>query len=109
MKYAFIQRHKLVWPIRVQCRVLLVSVSGYHQHLARRRLIAQRRHLSDEALVVHISAVYAENRGAYGWPRIWRELRKRGLRVGKQDDQDEKQAAQGAFLDAVGLGSRLVQ
>jgi putative transposase len=83
MKYAFIQRHRLVWPIRVQCRVL-VSVSGYHQHLARRRLIAQRRHLSDEALVVHISAVYAENRGAYGWPRIWRELVKRGLRVGKQ-------------------------
>jgi len=84
MKYAFIERHKLVWPIRVQCRVLLASVSGYHQHLARRADVAGRRHLSDEALVVHISAVYAENRGAYGWPRIWRELVKRGLRVGKQ-------------------------
>jgi transposase InsO family protein len=84
MKYAFIQRHRLVWPIRVQCRVLLVSVSGYHQHLARRKQIAARRHLSDEALVVHISAVYAENRGAYGWPRIWRQLRTQGTRVGKQ-------------------------
>jgi putative transposase len=40
MKYAFIQRHKLVWPICVQCRVLLVSVSGYHEHLARRLEIA---------------------------------------------------------------------
>ena len=60
MKYAFIQRHKRIWPIRVQCRVLGVSVSGYHQHLARRREIARRRHLSDEALLVHISAVYAE-------------------------------------------------
>jgi len=84
MKYAFIERHKLVWPICVQCRVLLVSVSGYHQHLARRADITHRRHLSDEALVVHIGAVYAENRGAYGWPRIWRELVKRGIRVGKQ-------------------------
>ena len=84
MKYAFIQRNKLVWPIRVQCRVLLVSVSGYHEHLARRVHIAQRRHLSDEALLVHISAVYAENRGAYGWPRIWRQLRAQGIRVGKQ-------------------------
>jgi putative transposase len=83
MKYAFIQRNKLVWPIRVQCRVLLVSVSGYHEHLARRVHIAQRRHLSDEALLVHISAVYAENRGAYGWPRIWRQLRAQGIRVGK--------------------------
>jgi hypothetical protein len=25
MKYAFIQRHKRIWPIRVQCRVLGVS------------------------------------------------------------------------------------
>jgi putative transposase len=84
MKYAFIQRNKLVWPISVQCRVLLVSVSGYHEHLSRRVHIAQRRHLSDEALLVHISAVYAENGGAYGWPRIWRELADRGIRVGKQ-------------------------
>ena len=84
MKYAFIQRNKLVWPISVQCRVLLVSVSGYHGHLGRRVDIAQRRHLSEEALLVHISAVYAENRGAYGWPRIWRQLRAQGIRVGKQ-------------------------
>jgi putative transposase len=84
VKYAFIQRHRRVWPIRVQCRVLGVSVSGYHQHLARRREIAQRRHLSDEALLVHIRAAYVENRGAYGWPRIWRQLRAQGIRVGKQ-------------------------
>jgi transposase InsO family protein len=82
VKYAFIQRHKRTWPIRVQCRVLGVSVSGYHQHLARLRHIAQR-HLGDEALLVHISAVYAESRGAYGWPRIWRQLRRQGIRVGK--------------------------
>jgi putative transposase len=84
MKYAFIQRHRRVWPIRVQCRVLGVSVSGYHQHLARRRESAGRRHLSEEALLVHVRAVYAENGGAYGWPRIWRELRNRGVGVGKQ-------------------------
>jgi transposase InsO family protein len=83
VKYAFIQRHKRTWPIRVQCRVLGVSVSGYHQHLARLSHIAQRRHLGDEALLVHISAVYAESRGAYGWPRIWRQLRRQGIRVGK--------------------------
>jgi putative transposase len=84
VKYAFIERHRRIWPICVQCRVLKVSVSGFHQHLARRREIAQRRHLSNEALLVHIRAVFAEYRGAYGWPRIWRELLKRGIRVGKQ-------------------------
>ena len=84
MKYAFIERHRRVWPICVQCRVLGVSVSGFHQHRARRRQIAQRRHLSDAALLTHISAVYAEHHGAYGWPRVWRELIRRGIRVGKQ-------------------------
>jgi transposase InsO family protein len=83
MKYAFIRDHRRVWPIRVQCRVLRVSVAGYHEHLARRRDLDQRRRLSDEVLLLHIRAVYAENRGAYGWPRIWRQLRFQGLRVGK--------------------------
>ena len=84
MKYAFIERHRHIWPICVQCRVLRVSVSGFHQHRARRREIASRRHLSDAALLAHISAAYAEHCGAYGWPRIWRELRKLCIRVGKQ-------------------------
>jgi len=84
LKYAFIQRHRRVWPISVQCRVLQVSVAGYHEHFVRRASAAQRRHLSDEALLVHIKALHAETRGSYGWPRIWRELLARGIRVGKE-------------------------
>jgi putative transposase len=64
--------------------MLGVSVAGYHEHFLRRLQIARRRHLSAEALVVHIRAIYAANRGAYGWPRIWRELHAQGIRVGKQ-------------------------
>jgi putative transposase len=84
VKYALIRRNRLLWPIRVQCRMLGVSVAGYHDHLVRCLQIARRRHLSAEALLVHIRAVYAANRGAYGWPRIWRELHAQGIRVGKQ-------------------------
>ncbi len=84
MKYAFIRRHRRVWPIGVQCRVLRASVSGYYEHFVRLLKILTRRHLSDEALLVHVRAVYAESRGAYGWPRIWRWLRAQGVRVGKQ-------------------------
>jgi transposase InsO family protein len=83
VRYAFVERHKRVWPIRVQCRVLRVSVSGYHQHVRRRKQIARRRHLSDAALLTHIRAVFAANRGAYGWPRVWRQLLSQGVRVGK--------------------------
>jgi len=73
-----------VWPISVQCRVLEVSVAGYHEHFVRRASGAQRRHLSDDALLVHIKAVHAESRGGYGWPRVWKELLARGIRVGKE-------------------------
>ncbi len=83
MKYAFIQRHRRVWPIRVQCRVLEVSVAGYHAHFVRRASAVPRRHLSDDALRVHIRAIPAQTHGGYGWPRTWKELLARGIRVGK--------------------------
>ena len=73
-----------MWPITVQCRVLNVSVSGYHGHVARQASEAPRRHLSDEALLVHIKAVHAQTRRACGPPRIWRVLRNDGVRGGKQ-------------------------
>jgi putative transposase len=66
MKYAFIRRHWRVWPIGIQCGVLKVSASGYHEHFAKKLRIAGRRHLSEEALTVHVRATYQENRGAYG-------------------------------------------
>ena len=80
MKYAWIEKYALRWPVCVQCPVLKVSVSGYHQHLARRKKIATRRHLSDQALLVEIRAVHVEMRGAYGWPRMWRQLKQQGVR-----------------------------
>lgn len=83
MKYAWIENNKLLWPVCVQCRVLGVSVSGYRQHRARRKTIFTRRHLSETALLVEIRAVYTEARGAYGWPRVWRQLKAQGIRVGK--------------------------
>ncbi len=84
MKYAWIERNKLLWPVCVQCRVLGVSVSGYRQHVARRRKILTRRHLSETALLVEIRAVFVAARGAYGWPRVWRQLKAQGVRVGKR-------------------------
>jgi putative transposase len=84
MKYAWIEKNKLRWPVCVQCRVLGVSASGYRQHHARRKKILPRRHLTETALLVEIRAVYAEARGAYGWPRVWRQLKARGIRVGKR-------------------------
>jgi putative transposase len=84
MKYAWIEKNKLLWPVCVQCRMLGVSASGYRQHGTRRKKILTRRHLTETALLVEIRAVYTEARGAYGWPRVWRQLKARGVRVGKR-------------------------
>jgi transposase InsO family protein len=84
VKFAFIDKHQHHWPVRVLCKVLAVSFTGYHQHHLRREKLSSRRHMTDDALLVHIRALHAEHRGAYGWPRMWRELRRRGVRAGKE-------------------------
>ena len=96
MKYAFVERHKNVWPVVVQCRVLEVSASGYRQHRARARsasvtarpaqcncIVAAKR-MNQMALALHVKSIFTEMKGAYGWPRIWRELQARGIRAGKE-------------------------
>ena len=58
-------------------------MAGYHDHFVRRASDAQRRPLSDDALLVDIKAIHAQTRGGYGWPRIWKELFACCIRVGK--------------------------
>jgi putative transposase len=86
VKYAWTFMFRAVWPITLICEVLSVSVSGYFEHQRRR---AQDRpsgpggRQSNEALLTHIRAIHAEVKGEYGWPRVWKELLARGIRVGK--------------------------
>ena len=35
MKYAFIERHRHIWPISLACETLGVSPSGYHERKTR--------------------------------------------------------------------------
>lgn len=84
MKYAFIDSHKTCWPISLQCEILGVSSSGYHEHFSRHATPRQRKHVSNDALLVHIKAIHAEVKGEYGWPRMWKALRVKGIRVGKE-------------------------
>ena len=67
-----------------ECRVLEASVAGYYEPSVRAASAAQRRHLIDDALLVHIKAIYAETHGGYGWPRAWKELLVRGFKGGKE-------------------------
>jgi putative transposase len=87
VKYAWIERHRRQWPISVQCEVLGVSPSGYHEHFRRRARPFPAKRIGNDALLVHIKAIHAEMKGEYGWPRVWKELLSRGIRVGKARTQ----------------------
>lgn len=87
MKYAWIERHKNCWPVTLQCEVLNVSASGYFERQRRKDTDHPEmpsKRLSDAALLVHIKAVHAASKGEYGWPRVWRELQAKGVRVWKE-------------------------
>ncbi len=86
MRYVWITGHKRQWPITLQCEVLGVSASGYFEHVAwgeSQETSKPGRRLSDEAVLAHIKAAHAGSKGEYGWPRIWKELHSKGVRVGK--------------------------
>ncbi len=59
-----------------RCRLLGVSRSGYDAW--RTRPPSARTQVNQE-LMRHIKEVHEESRGTYGAPRIWAELRDRGV------------------------------
>lgn len=81
MRYQFIRDHREQYRLDVICRVLEVSVSGYHSR--RRRLISKRKQqaalLQQRSLEVH-----HRSKRRYGAPRNHAELRAEGLGVSRK-------------------------
>jgi putative transposase len=81
MRFHFIDAEKAYYPVVVLCRVLEVWPSGYY---AWRRRPQPARIKQDALLAVEIAAAHQRSRGIYGSPRVHRELRARGVRVGRK-------------------------
>ena len=81
MKYACITRYRDEYEIRLMCRVLLVSPSGYYAARDRAPSARARR---DEELLVHVRAIHQRSRRSYGAPRIRDALGERDLRCGQK-------------------------
>lgn len=76
MRYRFIDQHRTVWPIEVQCRVLEVSRSGYYAWHRRPASHAAKRRAE---LTARIRAIHQRPHHAnYGAPRVHRELLAQG-------------------------------
>ena len=81
MKYAWIDAQG-DFALAELCAVLEVSVSGYRawKHGGK----PDRKRLTDAQLLALIQAIHAELRGAYGSPRMIKELRARGFAASKE-------------------------
>ncbi len=80
MKYRFIREQTGNYPIRLMCRVLHVSASGYYAWRARR---PSQRQLANAALTAQIRQVFLASRQSYGSPRIHEELADNGVRCSR--------------------------
>ncbi len=77
---ALIDAHRDRWGVEPICQVLEVAPSTYYA--ATSRPVSARR-LRDEQLKVEIARVHEENFGVYGVEKIWRQLNREGVRVGR--------------------------
>jgi len=80
MRYAFIAAHFTQFPMRLMCRALEVSRSGYY---AWRKRPASRRSMKNRLLLERIKEVHKNSRKTYGSPRVHRQLLAEGERCGR--------------------------
>ena len=76
MRYAVITRHRGEFELRLMCRVLEVSPSGYYASLKRP---PSWHALIDEVLMAHVRIAHHDSGETYGAPRVHRELQAAGL------------------------------
>jgi putative transposase len=82
---AFIDDHRGAYGVEPICRVLPISPSTYHAHLAKRadagRLSARVRR--DAALKREVRRVFEENFRVYGVRKVWRQMQREGFDVAR--------------------------
>ena len=80
MKFRFIEGHREVHSVVKMAKILGVTRGGYY---AWRSRAASRRSAEEQQIVGQIKGIQAKVRDRYGSPRVHRELRGRGIRVGR--------------------------
>jgi len=81
VRFGVIQTEKAMYPVRVLCRTLLVSASGFYAWC--RRGLSLRAQ-EDAALKVEIRAAHAASGKRYGSPRIHADLKADDQHVGRK-------------------------
>lgn len=80
MRYRCIDRRREVYSVRMMCRLLKVSKSGYYAWRVRPE---SERDKTDRDLTRVIRRIHEQSKGTYGSPRIRAELSSEGLQYGR--------------------------
>ena len=80
MRYQCIDRRRISYPVRLMCRSLRVSSSGYYAWRVRAE---SYRTVYDRELTRAIRRIHAESDGTYGSPRIHADLQAEGFNCGR--------------------------
>lgn len=76
MRFQFIENHRDEFPVKLMCKVLEVSTSGYY---AWRGRPPSKREMANRELTAKIEEQFEKSGDTYGSPRIYQVLRKLGL------------------------------
>ena len=80
MRFGFIEQHARTYPVRLMCRVLQVSPSGYYAWRSRPE---SARATANRSLLQDVQRLHGQHRGRYGSPRMHAALRAEGHRVSR--------------------------
>ena len=75
MKYRMIERCRDAFPVKMMCRHLGVSTSGYYDWRDRK---PSQRAIDNDRLLSRIKTLHTDSDGVMGAPRIWDDLRYEG-------------------------------
>jgi len=79
--FRFIDAEKANYPVRMMCRLLGVSPSGYYAWVLRPM---STRELQDQMLLVLVKESHERSRNTYGSPRIHADLTDAGIGIGRK-------------------------
>ena len=79
MKFAFVAKHRTIWPVAWLCKALDVSKSGFHDWLNRR---PAKRTLENEAVLDLIRRSFLDSDRTYGARRVWKDVLAEGVSCG---------------------------
>ena len=79
MRFAFVAKHRGIWPMVWLCKALDVSTSGFHNWLNRR---PAKRTLENESLLGLIRRSFHDSDRTYGARRVWHDVLAEGFTCG---------------------------